>query len=264
MFNIRVIGKHETKRAKRAVENLTKLLEDLPLAHLALIGTLGVEFELERDSTVGGSTSCTSQIMLDLKDFSQFTYKRKRNISANQRFALHSLKEEVIHLLDSYLNWTFRRRWKKAARADLDERNTALRKLCKSQRKHDSSDTHEKLSLKKYLHDESLITRIMDYLQGNVMLAGELLPDLFAARDYLQDIGTPPDKAERRMRKAFPHTYDLAMEFETLVQEKAIQEAIQRHPHLATDHTTAMRAMVYTENGQLMIGASAIELASSR
>ncbi|MFL6600769.1 MAG: hypothetical protein ACJ8R9_05505 [Steroidobacteraceae bacterium] len=212
---IKYLCKSTRLQRTRAARNLCGLLADLPPAQQLLLNRLATVFAFEaNDRESGGADYRTRTIHLNLKEFNQFQYWKRRSSNANQRWALSTLKEEAIHFLDDHIAFTSQRVWKKAVRLELAMGNAERDILCAAQREHDSSDTWEKLSPEEYAADLTLLERACQFIAGRSESASELLADLLLARNYLRLQGHAERVIERMMRGAFPHTYSLALQFE--------------------------------------------------
>jgi hypothetical protein len=213
-------------KQRRAARNLYALLAELPGPQQILLDSLGTVFRFHVSDRESGSASYWLRtIELDLKEFAQFQYEQRRRPHRNQRWALTTLKEEVIHYLDDHLAFTKARVWKRAARSELQAPNKARQQLCTAQREYDSSDTWIKLSPEEYAADNTLLDKIAGFIAGAQEPVTELLVDLFLARDYLIHKKAPVNE---QMRVAFPHTYTLALEFEQAIERHAARVAGKR------------------------------------
>jgi hypothetical protein len=205
----------------RAASNLIELLTELSAAQQVLLHSLGVTFvfHLSREES-GGALYSKRQIELNFKEFCQFTHRNKRP-TANQRWALSTLKEEVIHFLDDHVGFTSSGAWRTAARKDLSVNNTLRDEIGAAQRRFDSSDVWEKLSPHEYAQDQTILERIVRFVSGRYEAFEELLPNLLLARDYLLATQCPSAEVEQRMRAAFPESYDLALKFCRILEHRS-------------------------------------------
>lgn len=225
-------------RRDRAASNLYALLPELTPAQQILLDALNTTFEFRREQRrrlLGERT-----IGLDLKEFSQFQYQQRPIPPPNQRWAIASLKEEVIQFLDDHVYFTQRWGWRRAARRELNTPNPARDRVCHAQRVCDSSDTWIKLSPAELAVDRSLLDKIVDFIQGASEPAFELLVDLLLARDHLCTTLLSPESVRHLMQNAFPNTYTLALEFEHLLALRAARVSMRHFKHARQDPTTAI------------------------
>jgi hypothetical protein len=226
----------------RAARNLCGLLADLPPEQQLLLELLATIFTFgANDRESGGAHYRTRTIRLNLKEFNQFQYRKRRSSNANQRWAFATLKEEAIHFLDDHIAFTRQRVWKKAVRLELAMRNVVRDTLCAAQREHDSSDTWEKLSPEEYAADLTLLERAVHFITGPSESAWELLADLLLARDYLRVQGNSEPVIERMMQAAFPHTYSLALQFEVSLLRCAAQGVLANSGQDTADPTAGVQ-----------------------
>jgi len=238
---------------------LCGLLADLPPAQQLLLDQLATIFTFEaNDRESGGAHYRTRTIHLNLKEFNQFQYRKRRSSNANQRWALATLKEEAIHFLDDHIGYTGQRVWKKAVRRELAMRNEERDTLCAAQREHDSSDTWEKLSPEEYAADLTLLERAVHFIAGASESAWELLADLLLARDYLRVQSNSESVIERTMLAAFPHTYSLALHFEVALLRCAARGGLANSGQDNADPTEAVQTKLPELQAQWRLIAQAI------
>jgi hypothetical protein len=205
----------KVKRLKyqRAEKNLKALLKDLPAEYQILLDRIGVTIILhEADKTL--SDFFWRKIKLNVKDFCSFTYQRGRTLP-NQRWALSTLKEEVIHYLDRYLSFTAKPEWEEALLLDRYANNPLRENLFEEQREQDSSEKYQKKSIDDYVAERSIFDKIRDFPRAiDLETKTEWLVDLLLVRDYLQNKTGSAQETETAMLEAFPKTYPLALRFE--------------------------------------------------
>lgn len=222
----------------RAAFNLCALMSELAVPHLVLLDSLGVEIEFDRRKPSDrGVHSGGQSIKLNLNDFGQFTYGRGRKRTATQRRALARLMQETIHALDAHFRFTSQRNWKKAAKAELRVPNVRRYDLIAAQRQH---DCYEEAQRERHGY-RSILEKLTELIDPAVAPGGRLLVDLLLVREHLRRSMASRSEVDRVMQDAFPNTYPLASQFDSLVEREAAQSAIRRHPEMASEPILAMQ-----------------------
>ena len=211
---------------EQAEENLRDLLNVLPASFRVNLDAIGVTFVFHARKDDSGACIYADRIIeLNLKEFRRASVSgdgKKRR--ADRRWALATLKEEVIHYLASHYKFDNSLSWLWLSFKELQTQNELRKRLRKKQRRYDSSRDEIKLSPKEYRKDAALIqSAFLFMLARSWEPAEELLVDLLLVRDYLISTGETPGSADNQMQVAFPHTYEAAMRFEQMLTERAAE-----------------------------------------
>ena len=239
---IKITFVSELTRSSRSRElvNLSAMLMDLALPQVVLLEWLGTEIEVRQGQANPQWLLHPRTIVLDVAALRSFTYRPKAQPSLNQSRAQAALTKQVIEMLDLEFRCTSRRGWKNAARADI--RDVKLL----TEPSPDATCAEESTSSRG--GPDSLIHRVL--WKVNSMLPAifssperRLLGEILLERDRLRVSRQTQAAIDRSMSRAFPRTYRLALDFETLLERRAADIAVRRHPELAAQATEAMRAI---------------------
>ena len=209
---------------EQAEENLRHLLNGLPDSFRVNLDAIGVTFVFHaREDDSGPCIYADRTIELNLKEFRRASMSgdgKKRR--ADRRWALATLKEEIIHYLASHYRFDNSLSWLWLSFKELRTQNALRKRLRKKQRRYDSSRDEIKLSPKEYPKDAALIQSVFLFILARSWEpAEELLVDLLLVRDYLATTGETPDTVDKQMQVAFPHTYKAAKGFEQMLSDRA-------------------------------------------
>jgi hypothetical protein len=217
------ISKLRKQQYNEAERNIIQLMRLLPASQQILLEHLDTTFKLyEHEDESGGCDYPLRTIELNVLDFSRFTFSKNR-MGHNQRWALSTLKEEVIHYLAEDLGFDSSKAWKNAVAQESAASNPLRDKLIRKQRKFDSAEDEEKLTPQEYEVDQSIFQKVGMFLTNRSERAEEWLVDIILIRDYLRAKGDDPAVIDEKMSEAFPQTYAMAMEFEASIDSKAAQ-----------------------------------------